>query len=89
MSHIMDDEIDALGATSVIVVLKQSSPKKSKALAAAAAKTTIDPNELKKHFTRQANTQRSQVALAMRASASTKTSARYGTVETFSVPPAG
>src|SRR6266581_1425312 len=74
MSNTMDEEIDALGATSVIVVLKQSSPRKSKAMAAAASKTTIDPNELKKYFSRHPNTQRSQLVVAMRASASVKTS---------------
>jgi subtilisin family serine protease len=75
MSHLVDEEIAALGATSVIVVLKQSAPKRSGAMASAAAATTVDPNELRKYFSRQPTSQRSQLAASMRSASGSKKTA--------------
>ena len=61
MSSVLDDEIQALGTTTVIVVLKTTG-KSNVGVAA----TSVDPNELKKHFSRHANSQGAALAVEMR-----------------------
>ena len=62
MFSILDDEIQALGATTVIVVLKTTGTPN----ADAAAARSVDPNDLKKHFSRDASSQGAALAAELR-----------------------